>query len=268
MNRLLPVLTIILLLLIVVDRLGHVVSAALVTTTSAPASHPAAPHPSRTAAAAAHAADSADVEDTSSAGATPTIDRLARLATRQQLAREAGETYIDSLILSTDSVVRRWPDRSGPLRIAIIEGGPREWTPQMADYVRDAMSRWEGAGLGVRFEEVHDTTDADITVHWIDRFAFDRAGQTDLTWDQLGRVRHASVALAVHTSVGLPIPESALLAVAVHETGHALGLPHSADSTDVMFPATRTGTLSDRDRRTALLLYRLAPGPIRDIGTR
>jgi hypothetical protein len=270
MKRLLPVLTVILLLLVVVDRLGHVMSSALLTTSSPGSSGPAVAHASHAAtpAVGAPVGAPAEVEDTSSAGATPTIDRLARLATRQQLVREARETYIDSLILSTDSVVRRWPDRGGPLRIAIIEGGAPDWTPKMAGFVRDAMQRWESAGLGVRFEEVRDTSDADITVHWIDRFAFDRAGQTDLTWDQLGRVRHASVALAVHTSVGLAIPESALFAVAVHETGHALGLPHSADSTDVMFPATRTGTLSDRDRRTALLLYRLAPGPIRDTGTR
>src|SRR4029079_17179759 len=88
---------------------------------------------------------------------------------------------------------------------------------------------------------------------------------TDLTWDQSGRVRRALVSLAVRTNTGVVLPDDALLSVAVHETGHAIGLPPSSDSSDVMFPATRTGTLSDRDRRTAAVLYRLPPGPVRGI---
>ena len=97
-------------------------------------------------------------------------------------------------------------------------------------------------------------------------FDFDRAGQTDLTWDQAGRVRKAAILLALRTDTGLTLPDPALLTVAVHETGHALGLPHSGDANDVMFPATQTSLLSERDRRTAQVLYRLPPGPVRDIG--
>ena len=197
---------------------------------------------------------------------TPSEGRLARLAARQQLTREAGGTYLDSLILSTDSVVRRWPDRSGtPIRVAIVEGGVDGYDPKMAGYVRESLDRWEAIGIGIRFWVVADTGTADIVVRWIDHFDFDRAGQTDLTWDQTGRVRRAFVSLALRTNGGVALPEPALLAVAVHETGHALGLPHSSDSNDVMFPATRTGTLSDRDRRTAAVLYRLPPGPVRDV---
>jgi hypothetical protein len=55
---------------------------------------------------------------------TATIERLARLAVRRQLGQEGTATYLDSLIVSTDSLVRRWPDRGEPLEVAIIEGGP------------------------------------------------------------------------------------------------------------------------------------------------
>jgi predicted Zn-dependent protease len=202
-----------------------------------------------------------------SVSSTPTIERLARLAARQQLSRESKLTYLDSLIISTDSVVRRWPDRSGvPLRVSLIEGGAPGYQPRMAGFVREALNRWESADIGVRFATVTDTADADILVRWIDHFDFDRAGQTDLTWDQAGRVRKAAILLALRTHTGVVLPDPALLTVAVHEAGHALGLPHSPDSNDVMFPATQTGILSDRDRRTAQVLYQLPTGPVRDSG--
>jgi predicted Zn-dependent protease len=264
----LPVVTLGLFAMVVADRISHVLASRSAV--------PAVQGPSDTRSATVELdrphQPTAPTKTLSSdrpppASSTPTIERLARLAARQQLSREAGATYLDSLIISTDSVVRRWPDRSGvPLRVAIVEGGPAGYRPNMAELVRQALGRWESAGIGVRFATVSDSAQADIVVRWIDHFDFDRAGQTDLTWDQAGRVRKAAILLALRTNTGLSLPEPALLTVAVHETGHALGLPHSPDTNDVMYPATQTGVLSARDRRTAQVLYQLPTGPVRDTG--
>jgi predicted Zn-dependent protease len=79
-------------------------------------------------------------------------------------------------------------------------------------------------------------------------------------------VRRATLSLALRTNTGVSLGENALLAVALHEVGHAIGLPHSADTSDVMFPSTRTTRLSGRDIHTATILYRLPTGSVKDLG--
>ena len=264
-RALLPLVTFGLLTLVVADRIGE-------WRARSPGPDFPIQGANDTRSATAHVIDPEG--DTRSEGAAAqagdhSLDRLTRLAAREQLTREAGGTYLDSLIVSTDSVVRRWPDRWGtPLRVHIVEGGAPGYSPRMAGLVREAFDRWEQTGIGLRFQMTPDSAGADITVRWIDHFEFDRAGQTDLTWDQLGRVRRAAISLALRTHTGAALPDAAHMSVAVHEAGHAIGLPHSADTSDVMVPATRTGALTPRDRRTVAVLYRIPPGPVREDSTR
>src|SRR5690242_17514746 len=122
---LLPVVTGLLVLAILADRMTRTASTTLSARASESSADTAAPparleaHPALAAAAPKPAPTPAPTVG------TPTLDRLARLAVRRQLIGAGQGTYLDSLIATTDSVLRRWPDRSGePLQVVLMEGSP------------------------------------------------------------------------------------------------------------------------------------------------
>ena len=75
---------------------------------------------------------------------------------RQRIRGEADRVYIDSLLTTTDSVIRRWGNGAGgvTLGVAIVPGGPPGYQPSMASYVREAFDAWDLRRLGLRWVEV------------------------------------------------------------------------------------------------------------------
>ena len=104
---------------------------------------------------------------------------------------------------------------------------------------------------------------AKLVVRWRVQFEIERTGQTDVTWDQNGQIQSAVVTLATFDPKGRPMESDDIRVVAAHEVGHLLGLDHSKDSTDIMFPTAKVRELSNRDARTVVLLYQLTPGSLR-----
>ena len=162
--------------------------------------------------------------------------------------------------------VRRWPDRGREAAQGLPDRRRTPgYQPRMAGFVRDGLFRWENVGMGVRFMPVSDTTGADIVVRWIDRFDFDRAGQTDLTWDQAGRVRKAVDLPRLRTNAGVfPARRCPRLGCSARNRPRARPAAFGRlERCDVPGDPDRQ-SLSERDRRTAQVLYQLPPGPVRD----
>ena len=153
----------------------------------------------------------------------------------------------------------RWPSRlDDPIRVWIEPTGMIGF----GDRVREAFGEWTDAGIPVRFVFIDQARDAEIRVHWTDRLDH-RTGNTVWRVDRNGWMRQGDVVLATHLSDGRVLDVRSLRAIALHEVGHALGLPHSDDGHDVMAPLVRVASLSTADRATARLLYALPTGHLR-----
>jgi len=198
---------------------------------------------------------------------TSAVDLLVRLEARRRVQRAGTAVYLDSLFAESDSVLRRWPERPGqPVTVAFARDSLFELTDGGDAAVRDAFARWLALSLDTRVLFVDDTTDAEIVVGWRDRFdeSAPRTGQTDLEVAADGAIQRGRITLALYDPKGKRLDRQATLVTAVHEIGHALGLAHSANPGDIMFPSPRSPALSERDRRTVELIYSLPPGSVKE----
>jgi hypothetical protein len=188
---------------------------------------------------------------------------------RRRVANLASGTYVDDILAEQDSTLYRWPERlSDALRVYIEPtSAVAGWNPQYPELARMVFDEWGEAGFPIRFAFVYDSTNADLTIGWRDRFpASDgqRVGVTERVQTSEYLIGHASVVVALHDSAGRVFSPPAVAGILRHEIGHALGLNHANDSRSVMFHESATPTIGASDRATLRLLYLVPPGSLKE----
>jgi matrixin len=194
------------------------------------------------------------------------MEQLARSETRRRVRASATISYLNEIVAeSQDSALHRWDNRNGfnPVRVYLGPGTVANYRPEFLDAIRTAFQQWQQTGVPVAFDLNADSSRAEVVFRWKIQFEIDRTGQTDLEWDQDGHITRATVTIASFDPKGRPLEPDDIRAIALHEIGHVLGLDHSPDSTDLMYARGTVRQISDRDVRTAVLLYQLSSGSLR-----
>lgn len=169
----------------------------------------------------------------------------------------------------------RWYPEEFPLKI-YVPPVPFE-APDPAAYVslvQRAFMAWSQPFPALRFAFVNSPAEAQIKVKWVEHFPESEGiwGQALYPVPQPPRYQthqsevHLALRAQQGTAVGTGSPffsQEELMAIAIHEVGHALGLPHSKNPEDIMTPyifrltAQSRWQISPRDLNTLAYLYRL-----------
>lgn len=125
---------------------------------------------------------------------------------------------------------------------------PPHYNPSYYKEVEKALNYWEEGGNGklsyTPVFKIVDSENADIRITWVENLAKNESapeGVGGLTTPTIenGRFVHVDMVLGVGDYKGtdwVQYDDATMLVLAEHELGHALGLEHSNDKQDIMYP--------------------------------
>lgn len=220
-----------------------------------------APEPARSAEVAACSAGDGECPASGTAS-----DAAPHVLTEREACGSVG--YLCTELQATGAQrIFRWPSETR--RITVRVPLPEHEPPVRARRLQRAavlgLSAWQGHPFTLDFLDRLDERPADVEVRWSAQLEGSSLGSTRTRWilergTQTFVVVDFSLATRSPYDDEIELRPSQVELTAAHEMGHALGLPHSDDPRDVMYPKNTAVTLTSRDYRTLEALYALPNG--------
>ncbi len=135
---------------------------------------------------------------------------------------------------------KHWVVDDFPLRIFVKESSSRYYKFVYKDYVQYALNVWRKADDRINFVFVNSKREADISIFFIenlgDKYEEDYLGLTEYDIDRNKAIDHSKVQISLIKFGDEIVSDGEIKATIIHEFGHALGLGHSDNEYDIMYP--------------------------------
>ena len=135
---------------------------------------------------------------------------------------------------------KHWEITDFPLKIFVNESASKYYKSAYKDYVSYAMNVWRKADDRINYVLVDSKKDADIGLFFIEdlgeKYREDYLGLTEYEMGRNKVIDYSKIQISLIKFGDEPVSPGEIKATIIHELGHALGLGHSNNEYDIMYP--------------------------------
>lgn len=135
---------------------------------------------------------------------------------------------------------KHWEDFRFPLNIYVMDSNSDYFKSSYKDYVKYALDVWRKADDRIMYNFVKSVNEADISVIFVENlgeeYEENYLGLTDYNVDRNKIIDFSKIQISLLKNGNEKVPAGELKATIIHEFGHALGLGHSKNEKDLMYP--------------------------------
>lgn len=135
---------------------------------------------------------------------------------------------------------KHWEDFRFPLNIYVMDSNSDYFKSSYKDYVKYALDVWRKADDRIMYNFVKSVNEADISVIFVENlgeeYEENYLGLTDYNVDRDKIIDFSKIQISLLKNGNEKVPAGELKATIIHEFGHALGLGHSKNEKDLMYP--------------------------------